>query len=180
MPRVVGSSALKMHDHNLIVLPRALADERTPIIINNACASWHRLAPNFFVGGARAYVGTLFPVTASEAQDVIIKLLDKHTAKTLPAALWSAQRKVYGDSDDLRRPYVVTGVYPQRLRIKRQDVIGRIVSRLSGALSGWKKTLASVDQNESEKLRAIRENLSYYERELAHFQKLPRRSQSRT
>ena len=180
VPRVVGSSALKMHDHNLIVLPRALADERTPIIINNACASWHRLAPNFFVGGARAYVGTLFPVTASEAQDVIIKLLDKHTAKPLPAALWSAQRKVYGDSDDLRRPYVVTGVYPQRLRIKRQDVIGRIVSRLSGALSGWKKTLASVDQNESEKLRAIRENLSYYERELAHFQKLPRRSQSRT
>lgn len=36
VPRVVGSSALKMRDHNLIVLPRALADERTPIIINNA------------------------------------------------------------------------------------------------------------------------------------------------
>jgi hypothetical protein len=54
VPRVVGSSALKMHDHNLIVLPRALADERTAIIINNACASWHRLASNFFVGGARA------------------------------------------------------------------------------------------------------------------------------
>ena len=44
VPRVVGSSALKMYDHNLIVLPRALADERTPVIINNACASWHRLA----------------------------------------------------------------------------------------------------------------------------------------
>ena len=41
-PRVIGSSALKMDDHNLIVLPRALADEWTPIIINNACASWHR------------------------------------------------------------------------------------------------------------------------------------------
>jgi hypothetical protein len=132
VPRVVGSSALKMHDHNLIVLPRALADERTPIIINNACASWHRLALNFFVGGARAYVGTLFPVTASEAQEVIIKLLDKHAGKPLPAALWSAQREVYGD-DDVRRPYVATGVYPQRLRIKRQDVIGRMVLRRTRA-----------------------------------------------
>ena len=93
VPRVVGSSALKMHDHNLIVLPRALADERTPIVINNACASWHRLASNFFVGGARAYVGTLFPVTTSEAQEVIIKLLDKHVGKPLPAALWSAQQR---------------------------------------------------------------------------------------
>jgi hypothetical protein len=142
VPRVVGSSALKMHDHNLIVLPRALADERTPIIINNACASWHRLASNFFFGGARAYVGTLFPVTTSEAHEVIIKLLDKHVGKPLPAALWSAQREVYGD--DLRRPYVATGVFPQRLRIKRQDVIGRMVSRLSGALSSWQKTLAAL------------------------------------
>ena len=47
IPRVVGSSALKLHDHNLIVLPLALADEGTPVIINNACASWHRLASNF-------------------------------------------------------------------------------------------------------------------------------------
>ena len=96
VPRVVGSSALKMHDHNLIVLPRALADERTPIIINNACASWHWLASNFFVGGARAYVGTLFPITTSEAQEVIIRLLDKYTDKPFAEALWSAQRKVYG------------------------------------------------------------------------------------
>ncbi|HEY6256052.1 MAG TPA: hypothetical protein VIY51_09700 [Xanthobacteraceae bacterium] len=171
--RVVGSSALKMNDHNLIVLPRALADERTPIIINNACASWHRLASNFFVGGARAYVGTLFPVTPFEAQAVIIKLLDKHAGKPLPTALWSAQREVYGD--DLRRPYVTAGIYPQRLRVKRQDVIGRMLSRLSGALSGWKKTLAGIDPNDSEKAKTVRENIAYYEQELAHFQELARK-----
>jgi hypothetical protein len=173
VPRVVGSSALKMHDHNLIVLPRALADERTPIIINNACASWHRLASNFFVGGARAYVGTLFPVTPFEAEEVIIKLLDKHAGKPLPAALWSAQREVYGD--DLRRPYVAAGVYPQRLRIKRQDVIGRMVSRLSRTLTGWQRTLAGIDPNDSEKAKTVRENIAYYERELAHFQGLARK-----
>jgi hypothetical protein len=152
--RVVGSSALKLYDHNFIVLPRALADEGTPIIINNACTSWHRLASNFQIAGARAYVGTLFPVTASEAQEVIIKLLDKHAGKPLPAAIWSAQREVYGTG--LRRPYAVTGVYPQRLRVKRQDVIGRMISRLSGALTGWKKTLAGIDPNDSARLRIVR------------------------
>lgn len=171
--RVVGSSALKLYDHNFIVLPRALADEGTPIIINNACTSWHRLASNFQIAGARAYVGTLFPVTASEAQEVIIKLLDKHAGKPLPAAIWSAQREVYGTG--LRRPYAVTGVYPQRLRVKGQDVIGRMISRLSGALTGWKKTLAGIDPNDNARLRIVRENIAYYERELAHFQKLAKK-----
>ncbi len=64
--RVVGSSALKLYDHNLIILPKAVADEGTPIIINNACASWHKLAANLIFGGARAYIGTLYPVTTSE------------------------------------------------------------------------------------------------------------------
>lgn len=174
VPRVVGSSALKMYDDNLIVLPRALADERTPIIINNACASWHRLASNFFVGGARAYVGTLFPVTTSEAQQVVIRLLEKHAHKPLPAAVWSAQREVYGD--DLRRPYVATGVYPQRLLVKRQDVIGRMVARLSGTLAGWRKTLNGIDPAETEKIRTVRKSIAYYERELVHFQELARKN----
>jgi hypothetical protein len=173
VPRVVGSSALKMYDHNLIVLPRPLADESTPIIINNACASWRQLASNFFVGGARAYVGTLFPVTASEAQQVVIKLLEKHAGKPLPGALWSAQREVY--NDDVRRPYIATGIYPQRLRIKRQDVIGHMVRRLSAALAGCTTTLASVDPNDSDKLRTVQESIAFYERELAHFQELARK-----
>ena len=146
-----------MHDHNLIVLPRALADEGTPIIINNACASWHRLASNLFVGGVRAYVG-----------------LDKHIGKPLPAALWSAQRAVY--NDDLRRPYVAAGIFPQRLRIKSQDMIGRMVSRLSGTLSSRQKKLAGLDPNDGEKVKAIRENIAYYERELAHFRRLAQKA----
>jgi hypothetical protein len=55
IPRVVGAAALKM-DHNLLVIPRSIADEGTPIIINNACTSWHRLAETFTFGNARAYV----------------------------------------------------------------------------------------------------------------------------
>jgi hypothetical protein len=99
VPRVLGSAALKMHDQNMIMLPllpRALADEGTPIVINNACVSWHRLAKHFTFCNARAYIGTLFPVSQSEAQEAVVKLLDKHFGKPLPTALWSAQRDIYG------------------------------------------------------------------------------------
>jgi hypothetical protein len=98
IPRVTGSAALQMHDHNYISVPRAIAAQGTPIVINNACSSWHRLAGDYTFGNARAYIGTLFPVTGAEAHDVVAKLLDKHFGKPLAAALWSAQREVYGDS----------------------------------------------------------------------------------
>ena len=109
VPRVIGSAALKMSDHNLIALPRSLANESTPIVINNACVSWHRLASNFSFGGARAYIGTLIPITPIEAQSVVERLLDKHFDKPLAVALWAAQRDVYGAN--IRRPYVTTGVF---------------------------------------------------------------------
>jgi hypothetical protein len=60
IPRVPGSAVLKMYDHNYISLPRAIADQGTPIVINNACSSWHRLAENYTFGNARAYIGTLW------------------------------------------------------------------------------------------------------------------------
>jgi hypothetical protein len=144
--RVIGSAALKMHDHNLLVLPKPLADEGTPIIINNACCSWQGLAKNFAFGNARAYVGTLFPVMAAEAEEVVVKLLDKHFGKPLALALWAAQRGIYGNS--VRRPYVAMGIYPQRLRAKRHDVIGRIGQRLSRSLSGLKRNLEKADPND--------------------------------
>jgi hypothetical protein len=159
-----------MYDQNLIVLPRPLADEGTPIIINNACASWHRLAGDFTFSNARAYVGTLFPVTAGEAQEVIVKLLDKHFGKPLAAALWSAQRETYDGG--LRRPYVTTGVFPQCLRIKRHDLMGRVISRLAGTLAAWKKNLATADPNDGPRVRLIEETVAYYEQQLAHFQSI--------
>jgi hypothetical protein len=54
----------------------------------------HRLADNLMHGDARAYIGTLFPITSTEAHEVVVRLLDKHCGKALPAALWSAQREV--------------------------------------------------------------------------------------
>jgi len=93
--------------------------------------------------GARAYIGTLFPVTPIEASEVITKVLDTHWGKPLAVALWSAQRDVYESGQ--RRPYVVAGVFPQRLRVEPLDYPERIRRRLGSSLAGWKKMLAGTD-----------------------------------
>jgi hypothetical protein len=115
------SAAMAMHDHNYIAMPRALADHNSPIIINNACVSWRELAGRFTFAGAQAYIGPLYPVSDFEAESVIVKLLKKCWSKCLPHALWSAQNATYGVAGD-RRPYVITGVYPQRLRVARGNL----------------------------------------------------------
>lgn len=165
--RVVGSAVLRMYDQNYISLPRGIADEGTPIIINNACCSWHRLAHTYAYCNARAYVGTLFPVTTSEAHQFVVKLLGKHFGKPLPAALWSAQREVYGGG--VRRPYVMTGVYPQRLRTFRHDRRQYIASRLSEALAAWQRNLRNTSPSDEKKVKMIRDTVRFYERQIEAF-----------
>jgi hypothetical protein len=168
IPRVVRSAALSMCDHNYIAVPRSLANEGTPIILNNACSSWHRLAETFTFSNARAYIGTLFMVTSAEAQEVAVRLLGKHFGKFLPTAVWAAQRDVYGDGP--RRPYVITGVYPQRLRVTDQDVPQMIIQSMSKALSVWRRHLTKTNKDrDHNKWTALTEMVAYYERELLHF-----------
>jgi hypothetical protein len=167
--RVIGSAALKMYDSNYISLPKAIAGENTPIIINNACVSWHRLAANFIFGNARAYIGSLINITPTEAHDIIVRLLDKHHGKPLPLGLWSAQREVYGDS--VRRPYIMTGVYPQRIRTVRYDVPREILNRLSKGLATWIELLAKTDKNESRMVKNVEDIIAWYKKERDHFRR---------
>jgi hypothetical protein len=169
IPRVTGSAALRMHDHNYISLPRAIAGQGTPIVINNACASWHRLAGDYTFGNARAYIGTLFPVMGAEAHDVVVKLLDKHFGKPLAAALWSAQREIYGDT--VRRPYIASGVFPQRLRPMRGDIPAYMARCLLTSLRQWKAYLAKAGSGTERSKKSVENIIRYYERELAHSRK---------
>jgi hypothetical protein len=185
IPRVMGSAALAMHDHNYISTIRSLAAEGTPIIINNACSSWHTLAANYTFNNARAYIGTLFQISTTEAHDVVVKLLGKHFGKPLPTALWSAQREVYGAT--VRRPYIMTGAYPQRLRVSPYDVPRYLATRISRAVTEWKNRLAKRGASEERKVTGIREHITFYERELAGLSKrwgeenrLGERNQKRT
>ena len=96
IPRVLGSAVLQMFDNSYLAMPRTLADHGSPIIFNNACASWHELADRFMFAGARAYIGTLFPVTGAEAAEVAKHTIEKHNGRPLAHALWDAQNCVYG------------------------------------------------------------------------------------
>ena len=166
--RVVGSSAMMMSDSNLLFAQHTMANMGTPIIINNACLSWHRLAGNMMYAGARGYVGTLFPILSSEAAEVVTNVLDKQWGKPLAVALWSAQRDVYGSQ--LRRPYVVAGVFPQALRIDPFDYPEKIRRRLAGTLAGYKDMLANVEPSgNGKRIAAIKDIIKIYELEYAHF-----------
>jgi len=166
--RVRMSAAMVMHDHNYIAIPRALAEHGFPIVINNACVSWHELSERFTFAGARAYVGTLYPVSDLEAESVVVKLLDKGWGKCLPHALWSAQNSTYGAGSN-RRPYVVTGVYPQRLRVTRENTPSYLLKKLESARNSWKRHLATFGGDVTGKrTEAI---VDYYDREVASVRK---------
>jgi hypothetical protein len=167
--RVVGSAAMRMYDNNFIALPRSLAGDSTPIVINNACVSWHRLASNFMFGGARAYVGTLFPVSTTEAEEVLLRSLRKHHGKMLPHALWSAQREIYGDNP--RRPYVVAGVYTQRIRATPDDVPGSIALRLRNGIKKWTEYRDNGGPHDKQRKRTVDAHIAFFERELRWFRR---------
>lgn len=168
LDRVLGSAVLAMADNNYLPMPRALACEGSPIIFNNACVSWHELASRFLFTDARAYIGTLYPVSDIEAEAVAVALLGKHFGKMLPHALWSAQNGVYGKESD-RRPYVMSGVYPQRLRSTREDVPRRIISKLWDGLRYWEKRAAEIGDDDPEHQKALEEIANYYSREFPSF-----------
>jgi len=85
--RVRASMALRMADGNYIALPYALASNGSPIVINNACGSWHRLAETFMGSNARCYLGTLFSVLDPEAEEVVVRLFGPYLGMELATAL---------------------------------------------------------------------------------------------
>jgi hypothetical protein len=168
--RVVGSSAMAMSDSNLLFAQHTIANMGTPIILNNACVSWHRLAGDMTFAGARAYIGTLFPVLPFEASTIATKLLDDHWGKPLAVALWAAQRDVYGSNT--RRPYVVAGVFPQRLKVDLTDHPKQIKNKLEKTLLGYKAMLASAERSgDTKRIAAVNDIIKIFERESAHFEK---------
>lgn len=166
--RVVGSSALQMYDHNLIALPTTFSGQGTPIVFNNACGSWHQLAATFTFGNARAYIGTLFMVSTSEAAAIASKALERHFGKPLPLAIWLAQNEVYGEGP--RRPYIVNGTYCQRFRSVQHNTPEEIARKLYRDLISHKKMRDNFNGS-SDSLISLDDRISYLERELRGIEK---------
>lgn len=170
--RVTGSAAMKMFDHNYIAVLRNLANNGAPIIINNACVSWHELAARFAFAGCRAYLGTLYPVMPSEADAVVVNLIEKQSDKWLPHALWSAQNAAYKDSP--RRPYIMTGVYTQKFRFGSSDAPQRILREMQEAHKSWtnRRAVLEAQPGISATVRKTTGSfVTYYEREIRAFAK---------
>lgn len=161
--RVHGSAALRLFDGNYLSAVRTLADGGTPIVINNACASWHELAARFAFADCRMYAGTLFSVSNAEAQEVIKRVMHKHLGKPLPLAFWHSQRDVYGSSP--RRPYAVMGVYFQPLRTAASNAPRIIADRMQRALIHWTQRLSDTTLTAKDRF-TITDYTHYLESEL--------------
>lgn len=162
--RVHRAAVLQMHDNNYLPIPHSIASHGCPVILNNACASWHRLSETFVLGGARAYLGTLYPVTVYDAEPVTVKLFGKHFGKPLPVALWASQREAYGAKSP-RRPYVMAGIFPQRLRTVVRDVPAETAKALLRNARHYKKRLDGDAQLSEKAKDSLRECIDYFERE---------------
>jgi len=167
IPRVPGAAALRMYDHSYLPVPQYVAGNGSPIILNNACVSWHELAGTFTFVGARAYIGTLTEATTSEAQEFTVKLLGKYFGKFLPVAAWRAQRDIY--QDGVRRPYAVTGVFTQSLKMKRESAPQHILRELMEGKAAWKKKLEQCPPDEEFRISKSKEYIEFYEHEIAGF-----------
>lgn len=60
--RVPTSCAIKCYDSIHQGMFRSLASHSSPFVFNSTCWSWYEVAKFFLAGGARGYVGTLWPV----------------------------------------------------------------------------------------------------------------------
>lgn len=163
--RVPLSAAMKMHDGNIILAGQNLADDRSPIILNNACVSWHQLAMRCVFADARVYIGTITPVIGPEAESIADKVINKHFGKHLSVALWHAQNEVYG-ANARRRPYVMVGVHFQRLTSDYGSNGAYLKKKLTKTHQYWKKKLDEAVANDENRKANLANTVKYLEFEL--------------
>lgn len=169
--RVKGSMGISLHDGVWIFASHGMHPRSAPIVLNNACWSWHRLCEKFTFAGARGYIGSLFPVTNVEAQEVAIAALTKHNGAELYRALWLAQKDVYGDQG--RRPYVMFGLPVVAIRPNHADAIGFMQSAYAEAIAGWDESSRTSPHVE------VRENAARFARFLRSDYELFKRASAR-
>lgn len=162
--RVVSSAAMAMFDGNVLMNLRTLSDNLTPVILNNACASWHELALRFVFANSRAYIGTLFPVVGSEAEVIAEQVLKKHFGKPLAVALWRAQNEAY--KEGIRRPYLLVGVHYQKLSSTFDSSHEYLFKRMTKSLSSWEKRRKSVLGGKTDEKESVENKIEFIKEEI--------------
>lgn len=169
IPRVIGSMAMQLHDGIWLFASHGFAPESAPLFVNNSCWSWHELSQRTTFAGARGYLGSLFPITDAEAQEIGQALFGRYIGQELPRALWLAQRDIYGSSS--RRPYVMVGLPFIAIRHNNADAVSYTNKAYLDGIAHWTERASNspheeVRQNARrfstflfEDLQAFRENL---------------------
>lgn len=135
IPRVIGSMAMQLHDGVWLFVSHGFAPESAPLIVNNSCWSWHELSQRATFAGARGYVGSLFPITDAEAQELGQGIFGRYIGEELPRALWLAQREIYGSS--ARRPYVMVGLPFIAIRPNTTDAVSYMNEAYLNGITHW-------------------------------------------
>lgn len=135
LPRVVGSMAIQLHDGIWLFSSHGFSPDAAPLFVNNSCWSWHELSSRAMFAGARGYLGSLFPITDAEAQEVAQLIFGRYKGTELPRALCLAQQDVYGDS--ARRPYVLVGLPYIAIKPNVQDATLFLERSIRRAIREW-------------------------------------------
>jgi hypothetical protein len=133
--RVRGAMALKLSDGIWMPAMHDLPPHGAPFVFNNACSSFHALAAAFVYAGARAYIGTLFPVSDAEAEEVATEFFSKQLGRSAALALWQSQNKVY--DQQTRRPYVMVGLPFCGIYATRGDPIPSLLNEIEKSMRDY-------------------------------------------
>jgi hypothetical protein len=95
------------------------------------------LAAAFVFSGARAYIGTLFPVSDAEAEDVATEFFTRNLGSPAALSLWLSQNKVY--DQQVRRPYVMVGLPFCGIYATRRDPIPSLLNDIEESIRSYRE-----------------------------------------
>jgi hypothetical protein len=150
-----------------------LAYQRMPLVIVNACGSWGDIFYRFMYAGASSYIGTLWPVYDSEAEQFADAFLKKVFSLNLDDAFFEAKDSL---REDLKQNYVFTGTFESKFDPGAEyspDAYTSMVQRLGANAQKAKDTLRSRRKLLSPKhIDWYERDIWYFEKELAEVEKL--------
>lgn len=147
--RVVGSMGIQLHDGVWFFVSHGFSPKSAPLVVNNACWSWHEISERAMYAGARGYMGCLVPILGPEAERVSEGVFERYLGIPLPIALWASQRDAYEAS--LRRPYVLVGLPCISVPFNGGDSVAFWDQAIAEGVQYWSKLAArSVHEDQRE------------------------------
>jgi hypothetical protein len=126
---------------------QSLASNSYPTIFNNTCSSWYEIAINFVAAGARAYLGTLWPVDNAVAREAAREFY-KHVlgGATLLDSFYEMTRSI--KDARYRNIYFYWGLHFNTLKPPVQKRDQEVFNVLVSSLVEWRREFDSTKDPE--------------------------------